>query len=91
MGLISGGPATKKEFSLKIDLASTKKDMQQQQAKNAKFHEDTELDCEFQELNWKQFVYAMNSSPIIAEQVEREVKAFADAVLNIDSYLKPEV
>ncbi|KAL4438400.1 hypothetical protein ABPG74_009439 [Tetrahymena malaccensis] len=45
---------------------------------------------EYQDLHWKQFVVAMNKSDLIIEQVDREVKAFADAILNIEQYIDSE-
>lgn len=33
----------------------------------------------------------MNSSPFIEDQIEKEVRAFADAILHIEDYIEPEM
>ncbi len=47
--------------------------------------------CDFLEFKWKTFVYALNTSPYIGGLIEKEVKAFADAILNIELYVDKEI
>ncbi|EGR27735.1 MIR domain protein [Ichthyophthirius multifiliis] len=47
--------------------------------------------CSFLEFKWNTFVYALNNSEFINKLIEKEVKAFADAILNVELYVDKEI